>query len=155
MKIETKYSVGDRVWWAGCEGGQKRTPCPDCLGQKRWSCKTPAGEEFDVPCGTCEYGYEGSRGYTTNYCTDPKVEPLTIGSVQVDTHRREIRYMCEETGVGSGTPHSEDRLYPTHDEAMAAAILYAAETERGIAERNAESRGRAKKKSARKPRAKA
>lgn len=158
MNIETKYSIGDKVWWAGCVSGQKHTTCPDCLGQKAWTCKTPAGEEFAVPCNTCEWGYEGSRGYLSNYCTDPSVQPMTIGSVEIRTHEERpedrVRYMCKETGIGSGTLHSEERLFPSRDEAWAAALVFAAEMERDIAERNAENRSRAKKKSVRKPKAK-
>ena len=152
MRVETKYSVGDKVWWAGTRGGEKRTTCPDCLGQKTWHCTTPAGEEFDVPCSTCEYGHEGSLGYLVSYCTDPLVQCMTIGSVQIDTYRDEIRYMCRETGVGSGALHSEDRLFATEEEASAAAGRLAAGLEQEIAERNSRRSVEAKRKRVRRPR---
>jgi len=151
MRIETKYNIGDSVYAAGITSGQRKTPCPDCLGKKTWTCKTPAGEEFEVPCGTCEHGYEGSLGYLTSYGTDPRVDPLTIGSIQTDTYRKEVRYMCRETGIGSGTLHSEENLFTTYDEAMAAAVVMAREREREITEQNADKSTRAKKKGARKP----
>lgn len=151
MKIETKYSPGDIVYSAGFSGGQRQTPCPDCLGQKEWQCRTPAGEEFAVPCGTC-YSAWNSTGYISSYGTDPRVERLTIGTVQVDTRGNEIRYMCKETGIGSGTLHSEDRLFRTEAEAMVRAVEMAQEAERERIRRNAETSRRAKGEPRRKPR---
>ena len=150
MKLETKYNIGDVDYSAGIKGGERRTTCPDCLGRRAWACHTPAGDDFFVPCGTCFCAY-ASVGYLTDYCTDPLVRKLTIGSVQYDSHRKEIHYMCKETGVGSGTLWSEEHLFATEDEAMAAATVMAVDAERARLDRNRELSERAKKEPRRKP----
>ena len=150
MKLDTKYNIGDVVYAAGVRGGERKTTCPDCLGQRAWQCHTPAGEDFYVPCGTC-YSAWASTGYLTSYCTDPRVERLTIGSVQYDSHGNEIRYMCRETGVGSGTLWHEDSLFVTEGEAMTAAVALAAAAEVARLERNKETSERAKREPRRKP----
>ena len=150
MKLETKYNIGDVVYSAGIRGGERRTTCPDCLGQRAWACHTPAGEDFSVPCGTC-YSAWDSTGYLTSYCTDPMVQPLTIGSVQYDSYHKEIRYMCEETGIGSGTLWDEERLFTSRDEAMAAAVVMAGDAERARVDSNRERSERARKEPRRKP----
>lgn len=150
MKLETKYDIGDVVFCAGTRGGERREVCPDCLGARVWNCRTPAGEGFEIPCNTCYTAY-GSTGYLSSCCTDPYVRRLTIGSVQYDSYRNEIRYMCNETGVGSGTLWDEDLLFRTEEDAMSAAIKIAADAEAIRLERVKESAERCKKEPRRKP----
>lgn len=137
MIIETKYSVGDKVWGYEVTYETVRRTCPDCDGAKVLRIE---GKELDLRCPTCSYGYE-SRGFVDDqreWRARPTVR--TIGQVQVvhtgpswgredDGDERqavqvpattEIKYMCRETGVGSGTVHDERRLFWTIEEAQAA-----------------------------------
>ena len=44
---------------------------------------------------------------------------MTVGSVQIDTASdKPTRYMCLETGIGSGALYEEDRLHLTLEEAQ-------------------------------------
>jgi hypothetical protein len=47
------------------------------------------------------------------------INECTIGSVQIDSadQERPVRYMCVETGVGTGTVYDEKNLFKTHPEA--------------------------------------
>lgn len=120
-----KFDVGMSVWAAWTVSGQQQDPCPDCLGSGKWSLTMPNGNTQDVQCSTCDCG----RGYIASLKFEPDVRPLTIGSVRLDTNDKvnPISYMCEETGVGSGTIHYESRLFHTHEEAHQHATFLAAE----------------------------
>lgn len=119
MKLETRYSVGDRVYHPHAESSGAEVPCPDCDGEKVWHVRLPIGEEFAIACPTCRRGYEGSRGVVTSSEAAAIVDALTIGSVQLNTARDEVRYMANETGVGTGRVYDEGDLYRSCDDASA------------------------------------
>ena len=93
--------------------------CPDCLGKKVWNVKTPSGDEFTIPCNTCELGYQ-CYGTISIYVESAVVTPLTIGSIQTDSNdgKNPIRYMCEETGIGSGSLYNECDLFADRTDAL-------------------------------------
>lgn len=120
MKFQTKYSIGDVVFYAGTCATAKQRPCPDCKGAKTWAATSPAGGKFEIPCPRCSQQYLSNRALSLNYSSfEPAIDKQTIGSVRVDTHDKDrpIEYMCTETGVGSGTIFAETDLFPTKDEA--------------------------------------
>lgn len=119
MQLTTKYSVGDVVYRKVpeyrdfrvvtcdlCNGSgsvaiagleDRRAECPDCYG------RGDLGKDFPVPA---------------------VAQKLTIGQVTVTTRNKtdrgekEVTYMAKETGVGSGTLHREENLFPTAEEAL-------------------------------------
>lgn len=119
-----KFNIDDVVWYARVIWTETRVPCPDCLGQKEWTVTTPAGESFQHMCMTCSQGYY-SNGLVSEYGDKPDVRPMTIGSVRLDTAEAEdpVKYMCRETGVGSGSIYPERQLFALED----AATTWAAE----------------------------
>jgi hypothetical protein len=130
--IITKYEVGDRVWIADYVRVNEHIQCPDCLGVRVWAATLPNGETFNIPCPTCEHGYDGSRGYVDGPLVyGPKVWQGTIGSVGYDPHTtredERVRYMMVETGIGSGSVYYEPRVYATEAEALTVAIVKAGE----------------------------
>lgn len=150
---EPKYKIGDVVFHAHGWYGSRQITCPDCLGKRFWSVTTPAGETFDLPCGTCERGYQ-STGTISEYAEVTKVTPLTVGSVRIDTAanaEERVSYMCEETGVGSGSIYYETSLFLDHEPALLFATKRAAEQTAERKARDAEIQERAKKKARRKP----
>lgn len=147
-----KYEINQRVFAGYAERVERRKQCVDCLGTKEWEVHTPAGEVFHIACGTCHYGYF-SMGDVIEYVESPIVQELTIGSVQIDTADREhvIRYMCRETGVGTGRLWGELQLRPTREQAEEVAKEDAADK---TAKWNAEAdkqRAESKKREQRKP----
>lgn len=124
--IETKYSVGDVVYFASTISTRKQHDCPDCLGSRKWSATSPAGGEFEFACPRCSASYQSDRDLSLDYTAyEPTAGRLTIGSIQVNTapgaYDHGNRYMCVETGIGSGSVYNEDRLFETEAEALAAA----------------------------------
>ncbi|MDR7032396.1 hypothetical protein [Mesorhizobium sp. BE184] len=124
--LTTKYSVGDVVYHASTTSEKKRHPCPDCLGTTKWKATSPAGGEYEFACPRCAAQYNSDRDLMLDYSAFvPYVQKLTIGSIQVNTAKgaydEGARYMCLETGIGGGSVYDEARLFPSEDEATAAA----------------------------------
>lgn len=129
--LETKYSVGDRVFHATTVTEKRTRPCPDCRGAKKWKALSPAGTEYEFACPRCSASYFSQRDLSLEYHEyAPHAVPLTIGSVRVNTaddaYDGGVSYMCIETGVGSGSVYREADLFPTKDEALKAAAEKAA-----------------------------
>lgn len=124
-----RYRLGQTVYAATIESRGEPVTCPDCLGTGRWKAITPGGQEIDLRCPACE-SYSGRRS-TTRTVWLGRVQGLTIGAVRIDTTEREAgaqtSYMCEETGIGSGTIWRERDLFLTPVEAQAAADAKAVE----------------------------
>ena len=141
--IETKYSVGDKVWFATTDTETKQHPCPDCLDTKAWTAKSPAGDEFTFACPRCAAGYSSFDKLSLKYTAAvPRARRLTIGSIRHESQTAFNRgaktsYMCKETGVGSGSIYDEHRLFETEEAALEAAALMAADQNKSgwIAER--------------------
>lgn len=130
--IETKYSIGDIVWYAGTTTEQRQHPCPDCNGTKQWRAESPAGDAFTFACPRCSTSYgsfnELSIAYTAHTAA---LRRLTIGSVRHDSSPTfssgsPTTYMCVETGVGGGSVYDESRLFPTEEKARVCAEAAAA-----------------------------
>ena len=118
MKIKTKHSIGDVVYRSGTRNTQKQHPCPDCMGSKQWVAISPAGSEYTFACPRCQGGYISNQVASLRYLEHiADVSELTIGSVRTDSNTG-ITYMCEETGVGSGTVYDEESLFSKNREAQ-------------------------------------
>lgn len=114
--IVTKYSVGDTVWTTDTTRVEKRAPCPDCLGTHKWKATSPAGKEYDFGCPRCSQSYLSERALDLRYYEcEPAPRKLTIGMVRYEDGG--ARYMCNETGIGSGSIWDEDSLCDTEDAA--------------------------------------
>lgn len=124
--IETKYSIGDVVWFASTTTEQKQHPCPDCNDTKKWAAISPAGNEYTFVCPRCSTRFNGHDELRLTYTAHvPTARRMTIGSVQFNSAKEGwdagARYMCMETGVGSGSVYEEARLF----EAESDALIYA------------------------------
>lgn len=125
--IETKYSIDDIVYSASIKMEQRQHDCPDCIGARKWHTTSPAGVEYTFPCPRCSSSYNSYNDLSLKYPVwKPVVERRTIGQIEAVTGR-ETRYMCRETGVGSGNVYDENKLLETEEEAMTVAVLMANE----------------------------
>lgn len=127
--IQTKYSIGDVVYWATTITEKRTRPCPDCAGTKKWKALSPAGGEYEFACPRCSANYFSQRDLSLDYHEyTPHAVPMRIGSVRVDTADSDYgtSYMCLETGVGSGSIYREADLFQTKEEALTAAAAKAA-----------------------------
>jgi hypothetical protein len=151
-----KFDIGDKVFRAQVEQREVAKQCPDCLGQGIWSGITPAGEEFEVPCSTCGFGFKDkSPGTIQERRLTVTALPLTIGSIRIDTASRNenpVSYMCKETGIGSGTIHHENNLFISEEEAFKRAREILGEREVELKEMDKERIAKKKKNKVYKPR---
>jgi hypothetical protein len=130
--FETKYSIGDKVWFASTTDVAKQHPCPDCKGTNRWQAIAPSGNEYSFGCPRCSARFQSNHELNLKYtAATGTVQQLTIGSVRLNTEANSYdsgtSYMCRETGVGSGSVYAEDKLFETEAEALVAAEAMAAE----------------------------
>lgn len=120
MIPQPKFNIGDVVFYVTTYQGQGTHPCPDCHGTQQWTATSPAGETFAVNCLRCARGYAllpRDIAPLTYKTADYSVRQLTVGSVRVDTGANHpISYMCDETGIGSGSLYNEDDFF-TDEEA--------------------------------------
>ena len=137
-----KYQIGDRVLVAHWTIAETREVCPDCGGTKTVKVVLASGEVLEAQCRHCTVGYQ-AQGYVTKSVYTPKVWHGTVGSVRVDTNDEEpVRYMLEETGVGTGSVHPERNLFLDAEEATAEATRKAKRQQALINEKNEEQRKR-------------
>ena len=135
-----KYKIGQTVWLASAQLTEGKHPCPDCFGSGVWAVKSPAGLETTAPCPRC-----ARNSYFNNYAGVPSLSfqkyvacttKLTIGSITAKTHPYTgddgVEYMCNETGIGSGSTYRETRLHLTEAEAFEVATREAAEAQQHI-----------------------
>ena len=128
--IHTAYDIGDTVYHASTTTETFTHECPDCMGSREWLATSPAGGEFRVPCPRCSTNYQARDELNLKYVQwVASVRRLTVGSIQANTapdaYDAGNRYMCVETGVGSGSVYSERDLYATEAEARSAATAKA------------------------------
>ena len=124
MNIETKYSIGDKVWKINQAMPKVWLPCTFCEGhEKPQSALADPTEIVGLDgnkrrCPEC-IGLGGH--HARHKLAWAVVDELTIGQVGYRSSSKETEesYMCVETGVGGGTIHYVDTLYPTKKEAQA------------------------------------
>lgn len=129
-----KFKIGDTVYYPRVSSETAKLPCPDCLDTRRWKVITPGGTELEADCQRCS-GYLSQQFHDVPSLSYVRykgyVDTVTIGSVTVSSAsrhgsaERQIEYMCNETGVGSGSIYYEERLHATEFEARADADLQA------------------------------
>lgn len=142
MDIKTKFSNGDTVWRAYTNWepvGQR--DCEECSGAGRLKIE---GKSLTIACpNRCH------SGKFSVYNFAPLAQQLTIGKVEVSIIespgtinewgdikstdgngftnyspivKREERYMCIETGIGSGSVYDVEDLFATEAEALERAV---------------------------------
>ena len=132
MKIETKYNLFDTVWHIQSLPTKEWIVCDFCEGLKVIIGKN--GKERTCP--ECS-GFGGSnkiekQGWqVTQKLTIGHVRVAITGKDPIGTPRHSVfsnygpqeykhkeEYMCKETGIGSGSVHKVDYLWPTKEEAQ-------------------------------------
>lgn len=127
--FESKYDIGDVVFFPNTEVEIVELPCQDCNGKKKWKVVTPAGTEFEIPCQRCSSssGRKPSSLFVRTH--KPVVRKLTIGKIRYrDSYEEGFEYMCNETGITSGSLYRESLLFRSEEEAMEVAKINAAQS---------------------------
>jgi len=117
MIIESKYAIGDRVFKIVSMRKEVTSDCPFCVGGG--FIRGANGEQR--ACPKC-FGRRNQTEWNPQAWQVPLENGiLTIGQVRVlvTNQSRKEEYMCHETGIGSGTLHSVDDFFETHEAAVA------------------------------------
>lgn len=117
--LKPKFKVGQKVYAVSnrSDTRQKHVECDVCN-----STGTVEINGRSFTCPSC-YGHTETEHYGYKY--EISYYAATIGKVEIQEYapkyqcryKSEIRYMLEETGVGSGTVWREERLFATEEEA--------------------------------------
>ena len=76
--MELPFTVGEERWLPGSCPEKVTVPCPVCSGNMTILVTLGSGERLVLPCEGCSLGYDGSRGYTTEWSYEPRVESFVI-----------------------------------------------------------------------------
>lgn len=79
--MDTKYKIGDTVYYPYYEAEQVWETCPDCGGTKHIRCILYTGEELTIQCEGCKRGYEDACGKVRVYKRLPHARQGTIAGV--------------------------------------------------------------------------
>ena len=76
--MELPFTVGEKKWLPGRAPWNLTIPCSVCAGQKAVTVILGSGEQLRVPCEGCGLGYDGPRGYISEWSYAPRVEEFII-----------------------------------------------------------------------------
>lgn len=114
MIIETKYSLNDNVYYISNNYEEKWISCSACGG----SGIVILLDNEEHKCPECY----GSGGKTKWLPKKWAIEDSgTIGLIRAEVtkgEKQKYQYMLNETGIGSGRLHYEDRLFISKEEAQ-------------------------------------
>lgn len=135
--------LDERVWVASITWTHIEEQCPDCLGEARWRCILPSGEDLTIECPRCyPGGWDVSRGVIRErYEHVLAVTEQAITGIEMRPDKVEIR--------AGGYIYPECEVFSTRAEAEAFGASKLAETKAHM-EREALERGRRKGRMTRK-----
>ena len=119
--LEAKFKIGQQVYAVSnkSDSRQIHVKCDVCNSTGKVKVE---GRDEEYVCPVCHgrtetehYGYMYVIAYYE--ATIGKIEIEEYAPKYKDRYKSEVRYMLEETGVGSGTLWRENRLFATYDEA--------------------------------------
>ena len=121
MIIQPKFNLGDKIYRLGRlfidYPNEHHKECNICSSTGQITIK---GENFRCP--KCGGKKETDFSVSHYHRIQPSIIAYTIGQVEIKVQKdkTEIRYMCEETGIGSGAVYLEDECFATYEEAVLA-----------------------------------
>ncbi len=113
MEIRSHFNLGDKAWNIYSTREELYEPCPSCTGG---TVNLKDGQS--LKCPRCA----GKGLIVERYAHRWKVgSKYTIGQIRFEIGSDEAieQYMCNETGVGSGTLHPISQLYKSQELAQA------------------------------------
>jgi hypothetical protein len=126
-----KYNIGDTVWYAKCRQEQVQIPCPTCFGKKQVELILGNGDSVVLPCDGCGWGFDGPRGFISEYQFLVEAELVVISGIEssICSEGEKNRYH----GL-HGYIYDEKDLYPTKEEAEQRSVEKKAEYDKEYSE---------------------
>ena len=116
--VHTPFNIGEVYYLPHHDATNVKVDCPVCAGQLYVTVVTGSGEQVKVSCDACGLGYDGPRGWITEYSYEPFVERFEIAAVD-SFHNDE--WTVRSTG---GSIASFKSLFMTEAEARIKAEQY-------------------------------
>jgi len=122
-----KFAIGDTVYVPTVERAVEKLPCPDCLGEKKWTVRSPAGGEYTTDCPRCQrtYSFRNELPSLDVEHWIGKAAARLITGMEIHAGRP-VEYRAS-TGGGSSWIVYENKAWLTEAEAQAVAEAEAAE----------------------------
>lgn len=80
--LETPFTIGQQMWLAVGDTENVKVTCPVCAGALGVTVTLGSGEQVGVMCDACGLGFDGPRGYITEWEHRPRAVPFVIASVK-------------------------------------------------------------------------
>jgi hypothetical protein len=77
------FAIGQQVWHATRNTREHYETCPDCVGTRVLTIILGNGEEFEIPCSACSYGYEPATGKVKRTVCEWMPIPFTCRRVNI------------------------------------------------------------------------
>ena len=118
MKFESQFSLGDRIFHIRRDTEQLYKECHKCRGKGELTILFPGGSQEKTDCREC---HDGRVRAGSQYSWRPQPNPLTVGKITVEVDGNDLTiqetYMCNETGIGSGTLYRGQHMFSKHEDA--------------------------------------
>lgn len=118
-----RFKKGDTVYVFYPSRVEKCHPCPECGDEKEVRVVFPDGHELKASCPRCcmSYGLDMRLPSLKYVEWGVEVRSLTVGLIRINDHGdHPVSYMCNETGIGSGSIYYQTNVFATHEEAQQA-----------------------------------
>ena len=89
-----KYKVGDVLYHAKCRWEPVQKQCPVCCGKKEVILILGNDDQVILPCENCAKGWDGPRGYVSEYeyVVDPETVVITTVEITVTENAEKAEY---------------------------------------------------------------
>lgn len=118
------FNVGDVIWMATNGTMPVDKTCPVCFGKMTVTLILGNGDSVELLCDYCGKGWNGPRGYVTEYEYVAEAKPFFVAGVEVHISSEGEIYRYRESG---GWSCDTDRLFATKEEALADSLRRKAE----------------------------
>lgn len=109
------FKVGDTIWMSTNGNREVEKTCPVCFGKMRVTLILGNDDRVELPCDYCGKGWDGPKGYVTEYEYVTKAEPFIIGAIETTVTETGATYKYREC---RGWSCDTDRLFATEAEAL-------------------------------------
>lgn len=118
MKIETRFSIGDKIYTVDTVKftyPTKNVKCDICDSTGKVFIKN---QEF--VCPKCRGKKETNHDICRRRYPTPSMFSKRVGYIRIEIkdNGEKISYMCKETGIGTGILYDESMCFATHEEVI-------------------------------------
>ena len=94
--METKFNIGDIIYYPVANTKQQWITCPDCMGKKYLTVILGDGTKVTIDCVTCSAGYEPPQGIIIKYEYTGEVKKSTVAGI--NAMGKKIEYLVDVNG---------------------------------------------------------